>query len=160
MSGIIINSEEIRSLIHGKHEEFINGCGDISMEISANDKLILEIARARLNYILGIFVEEGIIDSFKDVSVLESHMDLSLLKKGFTNSISVMTDGSILVFKDSNFEISSTLEVPFKVRFDDVWEESFDWVAFSSELLGFIHTVIYERKRASEVKILGNLQRK
>jgi len=111
----------------------------------------------RVYHILLCFREEGIVDEIKNANSYPNK--ITLKKNGFDNYVHVLTNGRTIRIEGYNFindDFRSDIQLPGK-NYYSVNDMTYDWENFSMELLDYIHTSIYDRKDALEVKIKGVL---
>jgi len=150
----LINIVDIQKGIKKAHAVFMDNYGPQIEKVVADQRLMSEIIFARLYRILICFKEENIIDDYSIVREMP-FKKLQLSKKGYNSYIYVSTNGSSIILEGYGFSLSDfTSDVTIlKKKFRNVQEGTYDWTQFSKELLDYIHSVIYERKEASETKI-------
>jgi len=157
---MLIDMPKIRANIKNKHVAFMSTYGDVVEKVRADHQLLLQTVFARLKFITQCFVEEGVVDRIEEVAEHGNtyHRSLILHKEGFDNTIVLVTDGSVVVMKNSNNIIADIyMFTPKAKRWSKPYKDDFDWAAFSNELLDQIHQSIYERRKASETKIFNDL---
>jgi len=150
-----INAIEIRERVKYLHSEFMDKYASEIDKLIADHKLLSERVITKIKYILNIFKEQGVIDEIVDLSRDCPYKKVRLSKRGNSNYIDIITNGESIAISGFNYEANSGELNPFKVRFSDVNKEDFNWSTFSLVILDQIHMVIYERKRASEIKVNG-----
>jgi len=155
---MLIDMPKIKSDIKNKHSEFMANYGDVVEKVRVDHQLLLQTVYARLKFIAQCFVDEGVIDEAETVMDDNTyHKSFILSKTGFDNRLTLITDGIQIVLKDSGSLINEDVFEPTVVSWADPHKEGFDWVRFSNELLDHIHKIIYERRKASEVKMFSSL---
>ena len=150
----ILDVPTIQKNIHEKHEEFMKEVGNFSHKVIADKELYKTRMSAKIYRILECFVEEKVIDEVivKEESLCKCFI---LVKKNMQKSVNILTDGENIVIEDNSLFILSELNAPFKKVFYNVNVDEYDWTKFSSDLLDYIHYVVYNRKEAYEARIFG-----
>ena len=152
----IINLDTMTSNIKRKHQEFMTQFGRESDFILQDRALKIETTFTRLNYVLKAFCSAHVIDEIAyDKNV--NHSKMYLHKGGFDNEVCIATNGDVIVV-DGTTPLTSVgyMEVE-KIKFKDVSHNDFDWERFAEQLLSYIHSVIYERQQACEMKVWGKV---
>lgn len=155
----IIDVVGIKNTIKIKHKSFMDTVGYMPVKISSDKQLALTRLAARLSQIFQCFKSEGVIDSYDECispDAVNSYKGFHILKKGFEQSIFVWTDGNDIIARDSSFLIHSGFLTPYYMIERDIDLENYDWIVFSSKLLDYIHTVIYQRQLSLEKSIWKN----
>jgi len=149
----VLNIPEIQSHIRSNHGKFIKKYGTQIEKVMADHRMLVDIISARLHRVILCFKEEGVIDEVRTSDKGPLKM-MTLLKKGCSVYVDLMTNGRLVVLKSLNFnefmgsDIASDPEY-----FYGVDEEDYDWAKFSVKLLDFIHCKVYERKDVLDEKV-------
>jgi hypothetical protein len=152
----MINIEQIKSEIEKTHKDFLAKYSASLEKVFADQKLAMEISLVKIKYVLDALMEKSIVDGtdIEDISYATPNRVLRVYKKGILNYIQIITNGDKICIK--GIDSLENLDLKSDVRiFNDVWQDEFDWLNFSKELLNFIHEYIYSRKKAFNVKIDG-----
>jgi len=150
----IIDLSNIQNKIKTKHIEFINKYGSILDKVMADDKLFSDIVMARLHLIATCFKNENVIDEF----TLGENGPIKYIKigkRGISNYINIETNGKTIKVNGYNYSdygfTDDILKNNLRQEISDI--DSFDWEEFAIKILDFIHEIIYERRKATEIKL-------
>ena len=151
---------KIQESIQKKHNEFLDNFGAQLEKVSADHKLFVELAITKLKYIIDIFQKLGIINEIIEVNSKEAGYDydysykcLKLSKLYNDNCVYIVTNGFVIILPGTSNITPTGIQFTDIVNFKDICSDDFDWVSFSMKLLEHIHSVIFERKRAGEIKL-------
>jgi len=151
-----IDVSKIRDMVQSEHTKFISNLGLHIQKANADHKLLEEITISKIKYVLNIFIESKVIDT-----IMESEngplKTIKLIKSNTDNFIVITTNGLSTTVTGMNYFILSSNEEE-ELRFCNMWDENFDWYEFSTKLLDLIHSIIYERKYAFDIKIKSILE--
>jgi len=154
----IIDVPRIIKNIREHHRSFLDKYGALSDKAIADNMVRLEYVWNKILLVSKCFSDEGIIGKFEDVSTESSYCVLKIYGNNPLSHIYILTNGSLIVFKDAGFYIDGKLQTPFVEVLYDVNDTNYDWVAFADKLLYYIHETIYSRRQAVEISIFGNNQ--
>jgi hypothetical protein len=151
-SSEILNVPVIQKTIKECHSKFIKNYGSAIDKVMADRKLFSDIILTKMHRIALIFREEKVIDTI-DISDLGFCKKLVLTKTGYNEYIEVATNGESIYIKGFSYTTGFDTDVEHsRSIIRNVNSDNFDWVNFSSKLLDYIHSVVYERKAASVTK--------
>jgi len=148
----------IQESIQKKHNEFLDNFGAQLEKVSADHKLSVEIAITKLKYVIDTFKKVGVINEIIEIDAREAGYDysckcLKLSKSYNDNCVYVVTNGFMIILPGTSNITPTGIQFVEIVTFKDICSDDFDWVSFSIKLLEHIHAVIFERKRAGEIKL-------
>jgi len=150
----ILDLPLIQKTIHSKHGKFIKDFGTTYEKIIADRELFLNMAAARINCILDIFIKEKVISEALDIEC-GPYRKIRLIQKGNNSYVDITTNG-IDVKLHGHTYLSLDEDSLFRNRaeyFYNINNVDFDWSDFSAKLLDCIHLTIYTKKEAFRVKI-------
>ena len=145
---------EIQKEINKRHKEFTETYGGLADKLMAEHQLQADIIFTRLFRIMVCFKEEKIIDDALIVEQIPTKK-LYISKNGSNNYIYVTTNGRTIWLEGftSSFDDFISDRPMDKKRILGVDEEDFDWLQFSLDFLDYVHTIIYERKEVTSLRI-------
>jgi hypothetical protein len=148
-----IDINKIREAIQKEHTKFIANLGPQIEKVNADHKLLEEMTISKIKYVLDIFLGLKVIDTCEE-SLEGPLKKLKLVKSGTDNFIIVTTNGLTTTVTGFNYFTSfASSDSEEKIQFYNMWSDDFDWLEFSTKLLDFIHSIVYERKHAFDTKI-------
>ena len=155
----IINIPEIQQEIRNKHKKFLDKFGSLPQKVAADHRLLADKILSKLFRIVVCFKEEKIIDNAK---IVENGLlkKIYIKKDGYDNYIYIITNGISVALEGYNYsynDFASDVNV-LKKRFDNINDEDYNWIDFSSQLLDHIHSVIYERQESAETHLESMLK--
>jgi len=154
MSNTFINIPEIEKNIKEKHEKFMKDWGSLADKVEADHQLAVEKVAAKITRILTCFSDNKVIDHVI-VDRDGVYPKIVVSKKGYNNHVAIWVDNDSVVFqRTSIFKSSNILESDTEARtIYGVGTKSFNWTAFSNDLLDYIHNEIYSRKSVAQTKL-------
>jgi len=153
-----LNIPKIKKYIKETHSQFMKNFGLQIEKVTADHQLQSSLVLARLLPIINCLKEAGVVDDFT-IDEEGFNKKIKLVKKGHDSYVFVMTNGlDILIYGCVSGSFLSTSDfITEKKLFSKVQSDKFDWIEFNKILLDYIHCSIYERKKATEIKLGGIL---
>ena len=150
---------EIRDAVAQKHAEFMGKYSKTLMRHVAEQEMSRDKIYAKLVLVAKAFVDAGVVDSSREVDIGSATgnyaRSVALVSRLSPFSVYMLNDGKSVILTDSiaipasnDLESRLVLVSNSKKIYSEhkgVLDESFDWVAFSVQLLDSVHTVIYNR---------------
>lgn len=150
-----IDIQAIKTKANEKHAEFIQDLGCHSDRVLAEHNLTMELAFTRVKFICDTFEDLKIVDELEIRKETGVRM-IYLSKGGYANFVRVSTNGLRLIIDGASYVTSMKVSMfDDGEMMDNVSDDDFDWLDFSDKLLDAIHSIIYERKEAFEIKMWG-----
>jgi len=154
-----LNIPQIKKYIKETHTEFMKSLGPQIEKVAADHRLQADIIHARLLPIMICLKEAKVIDDF--ITSAEGYNKvIKLVKEGYdsyvfitTNGLEILVEGLTYVANLAASDFLLDKKFSDKKLFSTVQDDDFDWVDFSETLLDYIHSSIYERQKATEIKI-------
>jgi len=149
----IMDIPRIQEEVRSKHQKFAKKYGKEIEKVFADHKLCADVVVAKIHRIAIVLKEEGVIDKIV-INNVAPIAEIRLWKDGMITYLTICTNGHQILLKGYSYTtgLGSDIETPSK-RYSSVDSLDFDWVSFSSELVDYIHSTLYERKEVLETKI-------
>jgi len=154
----ILNVPAIQKEIREKHNVFIKKYGSTIEKVMADHKLFTDIILAKLSCILAIFKQEAVIDAIQ-VTEQGPFKKITLTKNGYDTYVVIETNGVEIALQGYTYTGDSVLSdfALVRVKIRNVNSDNFDWVDFSSQLIDYIHSTIYEKQEVVQQRLKGML---
>ena len=151
-NGKIIDISKIKSNIKETHAAFIKSVGETPLIIDADEGINLVRVSSKIMAVIYCLRDEKVIDCFEPNNNSSMYISYILSKNGYNSRVVVATDGKQIFLKPLDFLIEFGWSKPHLkiISVEDV--DSFNWESFSSDLLSFVHEVIYRRKESISLR--------
>ena len=148
----IIDIPKIQSMVKSRHQKFVKKYGNEIQKVLADHKFYLDLAVAKVNRIATILKEEGVVDKI----VINDNLpiaEIRLWKEGMISYLTIYTNGKTICFKGVSYStFGRDIETNSVKYYSGIDNADFDWFKFSSEIVDYVYSTLYEKKEVLETK--------